>query len=982
MLDGSPDPTAEARRATRLFLWLALFLAVLGAMPLARRIKFDRINTRLEVIADLQGFREVARATSISDDRLLADLAAAGVSAVAIRPCSTDQLAADGILEIQASAQPGRTRLRLAYPDCFSVASTTAALFPGTRVELDSVDVPVAGELFRKTPIFLDREMVRKARSAGLEVVYRLPNVQWAGPEFLRYFIFMVPERATVVFDEDSALGWPGSIGLVAKAFHVRNLRVGQVEFSGQDGVAELLSAQPVKSAFLHSIPPREMAKLPYSRLLPRWRRAAEERNVRHFYLHPLAPGQNPWDRKDLYEATFAYVRELFGSLAAAGFVKGEPVAANAYLSVALEGLHGDIYRAAAALGAACLVLAFLAMLEPFPVGWLRVVAVPIAAVCLASPRVAALAAAVGAAALSAAVFERRTRWPLGLLATARELALVLGLNYVGGALLYEILSDPAYVMHRAAFSGVKLVYLAPIALACLELLRRERVRLLSVRLVALDLALVAAVAGGGALYLMRSGNFSAVPATQAEQGLRDRMEETLPARPRTKEFLIGYPALALLAFLAHGGSGCSPSWRARLLLLIAGTVAPVSIANSFCHLHSPVLLTAKRGLVGLVFGWAALAILWPLRRAVAIAAGGPYVSFSGYFGYGNLGDEWMLANELRAAREAAQGRASLLVFLRRPDHPGVAVADRWSPADILAGMAASRVHVSGGGGLFQDSTGPFTFPYYLTFPALARLLGTCDTVFAGHSFAGLSRPWYRSLLAWYTIRAELTLARDPTSAAALKRWAGDSGQVPHALEWPELGVDPVFWYEPTSERRHESSRILGVNLRPTSAFPKEVLARVADGLRSAAASRGLTVRFLALFPEQDLPFLEGIATPAEIREVDPGNAVRVFSELHAVVAMRYHAMLLAALTGTPLLALSYDPKTDALLAECRHDRRLDPGPVTESAANSERALVALLDDPVAPTERLAVWARSQLKEGERSRQRFIEVLRDRLQDR
>jgi hypothetical protein len=100
-----------------------------------------------------------------------------------------------------------------------------------------------------------------------------------------------------------------------------------------------------------------------------------------------------------------------------------------------------------------------------------------------------------------------------------------------------------------------------------------------------------------GALFILRSGNFG-LPVLGPEKFLRALLENIMVIRPRTKEFLIGYPALILGAvYYFKGGNKWLWFW------LSAGVLAPVSMTNSFCHIHTPVLITLVRSCVGLIIG-------------------------------------------------------------------------------------------------------------------------------------------------------------------------------------------------------------------------------------------------------------------------------------------------------------------------------------------------------------------------------------------
>lgn len=78
----------------------------------------------------------------------------------------------------------------------------------------------------------------------------------------------------------------------------------------------------------------------------------------------------------------------------------------------------------------------------------------------------------------------------------------------------------------------------------------------------------------------------------------RNMLEEKLLARPRTKEFLIAFPALMVAIYFARN--------KYNLFTFGAGLVAVIgqaSIANTFSHLRTPVYLSAARTAYGLGFG-------------------------------------------------------------------------------------------------------------------------------------------------------------------------------------------------------------------------------------------------------------------------------------------------------------------------------------------------------------------------------------------
>jgi hypothetical protein len=91
-------------------------------------------------------------------------------------------------------------------------------------------------------------------------------------------------------------------------------------------------------------------------------------------------------------------------------------------------------------------------------------------------------------------------------------------------------------------------------------------------------------------LMLMRTGNEAPGAVSDIELRLRALLENLMNVRPRTKEFLIGHPALvlALMLLIQH-----RRAWLPLAMLL--GAIGQVSVVNTFCHLHSPLAVSLLR---------------------------------------------------------------------------------------------------------------------------------------------------------------------------------------------------------------------------------------------------------------------------------------------------------------------------------------------------------------------------------------------------
>ena len=186
----------------------------------------------------------------------------------------------------------------------------------------------------------------------------------------------------------------------------------------------------------------------------------------------------------------------------------------------------------------------------------------------------------------------------------------------VGAMFIASMLGNTRFFMEFAIFRGVKLTFVLPIVLVAIAYLQRfplwkgrmlnskeEDINFVKEFLI-MDVRfyvflVVGALATVGYVFVGRSGHTAGVPVPAAELMLRRFLENTLYARPREKEFIIGHPAfmLATFAFLRK--------WPLviHFILTIASVIGIASMVETFCHLRTPVMMSIMRGVDGLWIG-------------------------------------------------------------------------------------------------------------------------------------------------------------------------------------------------------------------------------------------------------------------------------------------------------------------------------------------------------------------------------------------
>lgn len=289
-------------------------------------------------------------------------------------------------------------------------------------------------------------------------------------------------------------------------------------------------------------------------------------------------------------------------------------------------------------------------------------------------------------------------------------------------------------------------------------------------------------------------------------------------------------------------------------------------------------------------------------------------IVISGYYGFGNVGDEAVLAAMLAALR-ARLPAARITVLSANPAQTrrmhNVSSIPR-TGIGVLRALAGADLFLSGGGSLIQDATSARSAVYYLGLLALAELVSRRTMVFA-QGIGPLRRAWVRRVARIVLNRVHLITVRDEDSLGALRELG--------VRRSAHLVADPVFALDPAPEdhvrdlvgARGRGPRI-GLALRAwgTDAYADAVV----DALQGVRSAIGATVIVFAFHPARDLPICRAAAEALGaqvVADLPPRETMAAIGTLDILVAVRLHALVCAVATGVLPVGLSYDPKVDGL---------------------------------------------------------------------
>ena len=620
------------------FLVLSLGVGVWLGM---NRFQFESIRHHVDTVVSAREMTELALRSAIDETWLLNQVRQMGITSISVEEATLEELSKKGDASLFFGPQrlfvkpllfsekdlKGGSTLYVAFSETSHINfyEKIMRLQWGARVKRVGASVlAITGDFddILRTGLGIPQSVVDRYQALGFGIIPRLKfNSVWSDAVLTEKLDVFGPNIHLVIFEGDKVLGYPKKIGEMAKQLKSRHLMVGSIEFSEQLGASELSHRLFPEVVRVHSLTESEMQTVSPAKAITRYVRAVRERNSGVILLHPY----QLTDGTGFYAYNRTYFEGVLSSLTQFGFsfsktsesmsYKGYHPPAGSLFLVLTWGLLAALWL--------FILTHFSKMGRPLVIGsfgiatFLWLFAEGTHQLLLFNQTMALLAAmlfpawgVIGASKWSDATQHR------GLIKLLISMGIACGITALGALFVIAFLSDATFAAGVRHFMGVKLAFVVPfLVIIFYEGYSQSKqspvadLRRLWAKPLTVGLLLVTGVLTGVfALYLIRSGNASPASVSSFELKTRDLLESLLWVRPRTKEFLIGYPCL-VLAFMLR------KTIRWRLVLKLVGSVALVSGLNSFCHVHTPLVYSAYRGFLGMVLGVLIGAILMVLIK-------------------------------------------------------------------------------------------------------------------------------------------------------------------------------------------------------------------------------------------------------------------------------------------------------------------------------------------------------------------------------
>lgn len=319
-------------------------------------------------------------------------------------------------------------------------------------------------------------------------------------------------------------------------------------------------------------------------------------------------------------------------------------------------------------------------------------------------------------------------------------------------------------------------------------------------------------------------------------------------------------------------------------------------------------------------------------------------ILISGFYGFDNAGDEAILQSIVSQLCGISKD-IDIVVLSACPEKTSsdfnIKSVNRFNFLRVYSAIKNCDILISGGGGLFQDRTSISSFWYYSGIILLAFILK--KPVFAyAHGIGPIRRNYNKKLLKYVMNRVVRISVRDHRSKTELHK-IGVNREI-------STTVDPAFLIDPVS--REESIRLLekelgkSVDGRKRIGFSirhwgedghvdiASIIAKVCDRVKREI---GADILLIPLHNKEDVLLAENIASKMQeesdiIRsKFTPAQFIGIFGLLDVSVCVRFHGLVFSIMNGTPVVAISYDPKIDSLMEALGSEEVIRYGQIDEN---------------------------------------------------
>jgi hypothetical protein len=624
---------SSLRSPETLVLYVLIVLSLVASfVGFKRRFSVEARNRRVETVVDYPDAVALSMAARQPLDVVLQRVKFAGITSLALTEDTVDNLRTDGAVTVVKTTpfettflcSPDEPQLMSRFEDALTHKTAITYVQSGNNLRVDA-----SYEEISQLGLGLNPAEVSETIRNGLFICPRLYNVPGANGDTINWMLHSVKDQCggkatTLIFAGLDVLGNRNSLHQTSEALATTQLNYGSVEFGKQIGDDVLCRLAADRTVRVHSIGGNEMPTMDIPTAIGRFGLAARERSIRVCYIRFFDEGAvgDP----DVLKTNLQFIHSIRETLTAGGLAIGP---AHPYNKNPLPGHLILILMSLGVAAEGVLLVKQFTGITGTPLWSLLAVSIVIGAFLAtrsSSPigrEILALIAAMSFPTLGLLFIKLPVpgTTPLSkisaLVAAVVQYCTISAVTFSGILLVVGLLADRLFMLKVYEFAGIRVAVFTPILLVALyyglsldslprgatwsdhrKAIAVQWNRVMSSPLLVGQLILGLVGLGIVGVILLRSGNDPGVGVSSTELGFRALLNKLLSVRPRTKEFLFGHPFLIFGLAAAHRGLR-----KPLPIFLLAGAIGQSSLLNTFCHIHTPLIISLMRAIIGLVLG-------------------------------------------------------------------------------------------------------------------------------------------------------------------------------------------------------------------------------------------------------------------------------------------------------------------------------------------------------------------------------------------
>lgn len=283
-------------------------------------------------------------------------------------------------------------------------------------------------------------------------------------------------------------------------------------------------------------------------------------------------------------------------------------------------------------------------------------------------------------------------------------------------------------------------------------------------------------------------------------------------------------------------------------------------------------------------------------------------VVISGYYGFGNAGDESVLDGIVKLLKENHEDNIVVLtsdIEYTTKNHPDVKPISRYKIPEIIKYLKEADLFISGGGSLLQNVTSNKSLMYYLAIIKLAQRFCRKSIIFSQGVGPIIGVKWLKNSVDIMS-KMDYISVRDADSYNMLFNLG----------LMAELTTDPAYYCDNDIDKAKEilekynlkDTPYVGISLRhyKDDNWMYDVKRALCDISDRYPDMKFLNIPFQAPddFIELNAPNVININEALSFRTV---KALIAMSEM--IIGVRLHSLIFASAASVPFITLNYDPK-------------------------------------------------------------------------